>query len=277
MDSRPLTLPRGWYANTEREMREYLSLWKDFILPNNSQSTAAILPHAGWYYSGHYAYQFFTSLNYKPDLVILFGGHLLAGEPILKWDFNSCDTPFGALPVDLDLLGEMEKTISMQQDLRRDNSIEVFLPLLRWFWPETKILALRIPPDKKKLGLAENWWDLIRQYSDRPLLIGSSDLTHYGSNYNFFPELQGLEPKDWVKKNDKKILDALLEKRSSSIPEIAAENSNSCSAGAVAMTGRISEIQGWEPELIQYGSSLDRGPSDSFVGYATLSFQSGLN
>jgi AmmeMemoRadiSam system protein B len=77
---------------------------------------------------------------------------------------------------------------------------------------------------------------------------------------------------DWVKKeNDKGFIDRALRMDAKGLLEHALENDSACSAGAAISAMATSKALGAEKGiLLDYYTSYDIMPDDSFVGYAGI-------
>ena len=108
-------------------------------------------------------------------------------------------------------------------------------------------------------------------------MIGSTDLTHYGPNYDFTPRGTGPDALAWVREhNDRRLLDCLLGLRHNEALELAQRERSACSAGAAVAAARYAELRGAASgRLLEYATSHDRHPGSSFVGYAAISFPGG--
>jgi AmmeMemoRadiSam system protein B len=105
-------------------------------------------------------------------------------------------------------------------------------------------------------------------------LIGSTDLTHYGVNYDFFPEGSQKNPRKWVESSDKKIIEAMTSLKTQEILEISVRNHNACSAGAAAGAAYFASLSGVEKGLLlEYDTSLSKHKGDSFVGYCSVLYE----
>jgi AmmeMemoRadiSam system protein B len=104
------------------------------------------------------------------------------------------------------------------------------------------------------------------------LAIGSTDLTHYGPNYGFLKKGVGPASVAWVKKeNDKGFIDRALKMDAEGLLNHALENDSACSAGAAVSAMATCKALGSEKGvLLDYYTSYDIMPDDSFVGYAGI-------
>jgi AmmeMemoRadiSam system protein B len=102
--------------------------------------------------------------------------------------------------------------------------------------------------------------------------IGSTDLTHYGPNYGFMAKGGGPKSVEWVKKeNDQGFITEALRMDGEGLLKHAAEHYSACSAGAAASAVATSKKLGaGKGMLLEYYTSYDIMPDDSFVGYAGI-------
>jgi len=267
-------LPPGWYPRQTGAIEEFLEPFK-----KAGKSLAAIAPHAGWYYSGRLAALAVSSLDPQAETVVVIGGHLPEGMPVLCAREDGVKTPLGAMMIDKELREAFEKRMPTVPDRYQDNTVEVLLPMARYFFLESKLLWLRFPSElsSHEAGriLAETVTDLGRQI----VVLSSTDLTHYGRNYGFSPKGMGKPALEWVKKsNDLAFISAVLEGEPSAVLERAEEDRSACSAGAVLGALGFAAKMGKKAKLLEYSTSADVVASegdeipDSFVGYAAISF-----
>ena len=105
-------------------------------------------------------------------------------------------------------------------------------------------------------------------------IIGSTDLTHYGYNYGFVPKGSGQQAVQWVKdENDRQVIDAMLDMDPERVIQVALANQNACCAGAAATAiSAAKHLGATRAETVEYATSYDKNPSDSFVGYVGIVF-----
>lgn len=276
MGIRHRTLPVGWYPGSAQSCQEQIS---DFIagvkpLPAGTTVYGGIVPHAGWYFSGRLAAQVFylASRAIQPQVVCIFGGHLGGGSPPLLVSDEGWETPLGTIPIATEFFAPLQERFRFQEDYPGDNTIEIELPFVKHFFPQAKLLALRAPhsPLAIELGLAVS--EIARSLHRSLLAFGSTDLTHYGPNYGWSPQGYGTAAVKWVKEvNDKQFVDQALELDAAGVIETAARDNSACSAGAAAAAIAAAKAQGaTKAILVDYYTSYDIMPGDSFVGYAGI-------
>jgi len=285
-----LTLRRAefagnWYparaSECEAEIRGFLE--KSCILPpRNPNPVGGILPHAGWYFSGAIACNVIHCLKKAeppaPDVIVVFGMHLRPSSPNIMMPKGAWETPFGALPVAEDLAAEMLKRfpfrIETPDRFTQDNTVELQLPFIKYFFPQAKILALGVPPTDASLQIGKAVVETARRLGLTLKVIGSTDLTHYGVNYGFTGHGTASSAVDWVKQeNDRRIIEAMLDLDPERLISEALENQNACCPGAAATAIEAGKHLGAKAaESISYATSYDRSPGDSFVGYVGILF-----
>ncbi len=260
-----------WYPDNTSDIEELLTRWTEDI-SSEPERFSAIVPHAGWYYSGRIAARALKKVCDNKELVIIIGGHLPAGSNILAAFDEEIETPWGRLNNRTDLISSLKNKMIINEDLFNDNTVEVIAAMLPFFVPQSDIIWLRAPADQKSFILAEEIYELLSKTSISAVIIGSTDLTHYGSNYSFKPKGSGIEALRWVKEeNDAEIVSMLLELKYKDALNHAEKNKSACSAGAAAAAAYFAELNGKRRgELIEYMTSYDVTPSESFVGYAGI-------
>ncbi len=108
-------------------------------------------------------------------------------------------------------------------------------------------------------------------------MLGSTDLTHYGSNYGFLPQGRGSPALRWVRDvNDAAFIKAVEAGDENEVLLRAQKDSSSCSVGAVlGAMGFAREEGAKNARLLEYATSADTeltGVPDFFVGYAAFAF-----
>jgi hypothetical protein len=240
------------------------------------------LPHAGWYFSGAIAcnviHRLRTAAPTPADVIVLFGMHLHISSPNIMMAKGTWETPFGELAVAEDLAAEMAQqfVFSLETPDRHvpDNTIELQLPFIKYFFPEARILAMGVPPTEAALQIGRAVVETARQLGLSLKVVGSTDLTHYGPNYGFTGHGSGLSAVSWVKQeNDRRIIEIMLDLDDRRLIAEALENQNACCPGAAAAAIAAGKHLGaQQAQTLNYATSYDRSPGDSFVGYVGILF-----
>ena len=273
----------SWYpsraAECEREIRSYI----DRGNAGNAATTdriGGIVPHAGWFFSGDIACNVIYSLQQgeRPDTVVVFGMHLHPDAACYIMAEGAWQTPFGNLPVDEDLASELTGkfsfTLETPDNFTPDNTVELQLPFIKYFFREAKILAMGVPPHKHSLRIGQAVAKIAKKTGRRIKVIGSTDLTHYGTSYGFSPRGTGEKAVDWVRnENDRRVIAAMLEMDPEKVIAEARANQNACCAGAAATAIETAKnLDTHSAAEVAYATSYDKSPGDSFVGYVGIVF-----
>ena len=279
MNRRKRTLPRGWYPydgrDCKREIESYLEGWSPSQL-SSSKGRGGIIPHAGWYFSGKLATRVFASLTSKSkvEVVVLYGGHLSTQDVPRIMTEEACETPLGDIEIHADFVKTLMKRVEMRQESPNsgDNTIEIQLAMVKYFFPGAKLVGIRSPLSLKADTLGKEIAEIAKKEGISILAVGSTDLTHYGPNYGFLKKGIGPASVEWVKReNDRGFIDQALKMDAEGLLKHALENDSACSAGAVLSAMATCKALGSDKGvLLDYYTSYDIMPDDSFVGYAGI-------
>ena len=244
---------------------------------------AGIVPHAGWVYSGHTAATVYYNINRlsQPETFILIGSVHVSGvdKPAIMPE-GSWETPLGEIDINSTLASRLLKecpdllTEKLECHLM-EHSIEVQVPFIQHLFPEADIIPIMVPPTKEAPLLGSKLAELLK--NEEVMVVGTSDLTHYGLNYGTQDMGTGKKALTWVKEvNDKRIIDLCLTMNAEGIVPEAAKNLNSCGPGALSATVAYARALGISSgELLHYTTSYDAEPMgepSNFVGYAGIVF-----
>lgn len=273
MAVRQRMLPAGWYPANQSgcvsEIESFLAGVKP--LPAGTRVYGGLIPHAGWYFSGKLAARVFylNAQVTQPQVVCIFGGHLGGDSPPLLVTEDAWATPLGEAPLAAEFYKPLLAKIPMKAEYPGDNTIEVNLPFIKHFFPNSQVLAVRSPQSDTALKLGNAVAEVARDLGKTILFFGSADLTHYGPNYGWAPKGYGAAAVKWVKEvNDKRFMDAVLELDARGAVTAANQDQSSCSAGApAAAIAGAQKMGATRAILVDYYTSFDVMPGDSFVGY----------
>jgi len=279
MQIREYSLPQGWYPRDPEDVKSSISRFlaeKDIF----RRSRCAISPHAGWFYSGRIASVGVANLEDDAETVAVIGGHLSAGSPVLFAMEDAVRTPFGAMQIDKELRSALKKELDGEEDKFRDNTVEVLLPMVHYFFPKTMLLWIRLPAAVSSYEAGKLILRVSVKLGRKINVLGSTDLTHYGRNYGFMPQGSGRQALRWVSEvNDANFIKAVEGGNSNEVLLCAEKDFSACSAGAVlGAMGFADAGKFGGAKLLEYGTSADAQSDDtipdSFVGYASMAFVS---
>lgn len=275
MKIRRRVLPPGWYPEGGEETRRTIERYLEGLRAiKDTEGIAGIVPHAGWDFSGRIALATFLRIRNPVDTLVVVGGHLSPAAGILAAREGGYETPLGVVSADLELLKTIENLlpISIRDDRSVDNTVEVQLPFIKYLFPQARVLSLRAAPSSDSIELGRAINQAAQRLGITVAVIGSTDLTHYGSNYGFAPAGRGREAVRWVKEeNDRGFIRCLLLMEPEKALGHASRNQSACSAGAAVAALSFARENGVKKgELIEYLTSYDIYPNESFVGYAGI-------
>ncbi len=281
----------GFYPGTagvcESALERYLQKASS-TLARREKIVAGIVPHAGWVYSGHTAATVYYNINrlsagaaQPPRTFVLLGSVHVSGvnKPAIMPE-GSWETPLGEIEINSALASHLLKECPdlLTEKLEchfMEHSIEVQVPFIQHLFPEADIIPIMVPPMKEAHLLGGRLAELLR--GKEVMVIGTSDLTHYGPNYGLEGMGAGKKALTWVKEvNDKRIIDLCLTMDAEGIVPEATRNMNACGPGALAATVAYARALGVTGgELLHYTTSYDVEPAgepSNFVGYAGIVF-----
>ncbi|MBN2736182.1 MAG: AmmeMemoRadiSam system protein B [Spirochaetales bacterium] len=273
MSIRPPSLPSGWYPHSPNDVKSAIEEFQSQNILYKRNALAGMVPHAGWFFSGQLACDVIGRIKPDYETICIVGGHLPQGDKILAAKEQWFETPLGAIENNHELLQNIRSAFSVSEDNYHDNTVEIQLPLVKHFFPHAKILWLRVSPSKIAIELGQ--FLAQEKSASKMAVIGSTDLTHYGPNYQFTPKGQGPLAIDWVKNtNDKGFISHILNYELSEALDHANSHYSACSAGGAVCAAAFAKEMGIKQgQLLSYASSYDKHPSSSFVGYGAIIFE----
>lgn len=278
MTTRKAMLAGRWYPGSEGACRQEIEGLIEEKTPSQS-GIGGIVPHAGWAFSGPVAVKVFQALaaaDPQPELLLVFGTHQSPNSSPHISRASAFETPLGPLAADGELAGEVAEKLGLPQDPAdsgwgsADNTIEVQLPLIKYFLPEVKLVVTGPPFSAEAIEIGRAVAAAAKAQNVPVAVVGSTDLTHYGPNYGFSPKGLGEAAVRWVKdENDPRLIRKILDMDPEGVIEEAARNHNACVPGAVAAAITASkELGAAAATLLDYRTSYDIHAAPSFVGYA---------
>jgi AmmeMemoRadiSam system protein B len=254
-----------FYPGSPRELdREVRLLTRDAGV--KIPARGIIVPHAGYVYSGAVAGEVFSSVEI-PDRHIIFGpNHTGIGADAAIMTRGTWRMPWGEVPIDEDLAGRLlAASPLLSEDLSAhsgEHSLEVQLPFLKRFRERYRFVPVALGrlslPDCRSLG--EGIAGVIREDPSPPLLIASSDMTHY-------------EPDAIARKKDDKAISRILALDPEGLYRtVRSERITMCGViPATVMLFAALSLGASEARLIKYATSGDAsGDYGQVVGYAGL-------
>ena len=244
--------------------REVRRLTRD--IPVKIPARGIIVPHAGYVYSGPVAGEVYSSVEIPDRQIIFCPNHTGAGAEAAIMALGAWRMPWGAVPIEEDLAGRLlGASALLSEDAsahRMEHSLEVQLPFLKRFRESFRFVPIALGrlslSDCRDLG--ESVAAVLRDDPSPPLLIASSDMTHY-------------EADAVAREKDRKAIARIL----SLDPEglyrtVRSESITMCGViPATVMLFAALSLGAREARLIKYATSGDvSGDYGQVVGYAGM-------
>ncbi len=248
-----------------------------------------IVPHAGWVFSGYTAAMTLKALSERNRLkrVVVFGADHwgIAGKGAVYAE-GSWQTPLGEAPIDAELAQALLSACPLlREDARahaREHSIEVQLPLMQLLNSDVKFVPINVSPSADAVKIGQAIGKVLKQDFPGVSVIGSTDLTHYGPQYNFTPGGTGPGGLDWARDNDRRVLKLIEGLRADQVVDETASRLNACGGGSTAAVIAAAAVMGAHRGLLlHYTTSAEvmadldgmyRATASDSVGYASVIF-----
>lgn len=272
----------NWYPARESKCRAQIEEWV-LDLPRvelPARLCGGIVPHAGWAFSGRVACYVIGLLAQKAraEVVVVLGSHMAPYSPEWIMGSGSWDTPFGALPIDEQVAGDLSRLLGVPAvdalDVSPDNTVELQLPFIRYFFPDARLVPLALAPRESCLSAGATIGRYLNERERGAIVLGSTDLTHYGPNYGFAPAGGGEKAANWVKReNDRRFIERVLDLDAAGALKTALKDHNACCPAAACAALEAGKAMGAKTAReILYANSWDLHPASSFVGYVGVLF-----
>lgn len=242
-----------------QEVRQYTAQEGEKV-----SALACVVPHAGYMYSGHVAGAVYARLQLPRRFVILCPNHTGYGKPLSIMTEGAWQTPLGQARIDPELGQALRLACSaLEEDElahRGEHAIEVQLPFLQTTLPGFSFVPIAVGTARYEplQTLGQALAAVLREASDKVMLISSSDMNHY-------------EPDDVTRVKDHKAIDRILALDARGLYDVVMKESISmCGFGPTVATLTAAGLLGaTSAELIKYATSADvSGDRSAVVGYA---------
>lgn len=241
----------------------------------------AVVPHAGWRYSGRTAARtlYCLSKRSKPEVCVVFGSDHLGVSTHKILPIGVWDTPFGVIPVAEKvcetIVQSLQKLIVVDiKAHNREHSIEVIAPMIRYFFPNIQLVPIIVRSELSSLELGKQIAIILQNLGIPMIFLASSDLTHYGELYGFTPVGLGQSGFQWMQSNDSRMISCMKACNGQAVLTEARKSLNACGSGAVAaLLGIVQNHRKKRGFLVEYTTSHGNAPVGDFtlgVGYAGI-------
>lgn len=254
-----------FYSSSDSELRKEVASYIKKDLPKEDV-ICAISPHAGYMYSGGVAGAVFSRINYPKSIILIGPNHTGMGEKISIYSKGDWELPNGNVKID-DLLSNqiIKNTKLIKEDVQShvwEHSLEVQIPFIQFFFKDFKIVPIVIKyidlESCKEIGNAIS--QAISNYSEKVLIIVSSDMTHY-------------EPDSAVRKKDKMAIDKIINLDPEGLYNVVKTKNITMCGFIPAVIGLFASLKlnAKSAEVVGYATSGEiNNDYNSVVGYAGI-------
>jgi AmmeMemoRadiSam system protein B len=223
----------------------------------------AVVPHAGYIYSGRTAAHVYASLPDADTFVMLGPNHTGYGSPV-SVSSETWSTPLGEAGADLEFIRALPKRIIYQDETahKYEHSLEVQLPFLQYRFKDFKIvpICMGMQDEETAMEVGQEIAEAVRKVDKKVVIIASSDFTHY-------------RPDKVTRENDKYYIESIL---NMDIPgfyqRLQKRDASVCGYGPIAaMLAAAKSLGAKKATLLNYSTSGDAtGDVSAVVGYAGI-------
>jgi len=276
-----------FYKGTSEALRSQVA---GYLIPDADKVRALgiLSPHAGLMYSGAVAGAVYSSIELPKTIVLIGPNHTGLGSPVSLMSSGSWETPLGTVEIDEALAASiLSNSTRIHEDTLahvREHSLEVQLPFIQYLYPTASIVPIQMLDTRLETCLEVGravgeaikgrsqgkTWEKHReaegnseprtQNSELPLIIASSDMSHY-------------EQAATAKEKDLKAIHQMLNLDPEGLYRVVKNYGiTMCGYGpAVAMLTACKILGATRAELIKYANSGDvSGDYEQVVGYAGI-------
>lgn len=257
-----------FYPAAAEGLKKQLSGWEDKTSVKIN-AKGAVMPHAGYIYSGAVAAATISRISPKETYIILGPNHTGMGTAFSLMSKDNWQTPLGQVAIDKKLA---ENILTNTKFIKEDSlahlyehSIEVHLPFLQHLYQDKfKIIPMVVASSElkalKAVGMELALAIKKEKIEEEVLIIASSDMTHY-------------ESQEDATTKDHAAIEAVLKLDEDLLFKRVKENNISmCGYGpAIIMLSAAKLLGAKKGELVRYQTSGDTsGDYSAVVGYAGI-------
>ncbi len=153
---------------------------------------AVIAPHAGYQFSGRTAGQAFHQIapGSFSRAIVLGPTHYLAFRGLAVAPHECFRTPLGDARIDTVAAREIadgDHRFSLRPDAhQQEHAIEVLIPFIQYLNPDALLLPIAVG-EMTLQDVYDAADRLLPFWNEETLVVVSSDFTHYGAHFNYFP------------------------------------------------------------------------------------------
>lgn len=243
-----------WYSDDPSELADELDEYLNNVKKENLNVKAAVVPHAGYMYSGQTAAHSFRQLPGGTEKVIILGTahrYPLKGASVQDYDFYN--SPLGKVKVSSDIKSILTEkcVVSVEEADYEEHSIEIEIPFLQRVLGQFEIIPIIVG----KVNSTEFSEVLEKYFTDKTVIVASVDLSHF-HGYNDAKQL------------DKYSIDCILNLDAEGIDDAEID-----SPYAIKALLELAKRKNWKTKLLDYKNSGDvMRDKGKVVGYSAIVF-----
>lgn len=184
--ARPPAWAGQFYPRDHRAIGAMLDSWEADQRPRPRPGPwlAALVPHAGWQYSGRLAFETLAQIDFPPQTIVFCPRHTGLGPPWAVWPGAAWEVPGATIAADGALAARLSAEIDglMLDDAphQEEHAIEVLLPMIARLAPHTRVVGVAVGMRglEELLRFGDQLADVVAALPQRPLLLVSSDMHH---------------------------------------------------------------------------------------------------
>lgn len=233
---------------------------------NVKNALGIISPHAGYAYSGSVAGKTYASAMTDKTNFILFGPNHSGEGSDIATSLEVWKTTAGNVETNHELINKLGIHVD-EEAHTYEHSLEVQLPFLQTLYKNFKIVPICL-----KEADFHTLEKLAKKFDKNSFYIASSDFIHFGPNYEYTPATS--DPLKFVGNIDKKLIDMICKLDAKGFyNEVANNNYTVCGAVPITLLMLVMKSIGAKKGLlIDYKTSYEVAPAESFVSYAGIVF-----
>ncbi|MCK5218998.1 AmmeMemoRadiSam system protein B [bacterium] len=253
-----------FYESSPKALRAQVEKLWPHPQPQTHPCLAAVVPHAGYIYSGRVAAGVYARLEPADTYILIGPNHTGRGERLALTAEDAWETPLGRVPMDKKLSQEILKHCEFIREdnlaHREEHSLEVQLPFLQMKGRPFSIVGLLIGTWDMKIikGLGMAIAEAVGGTKQKVVILASSDMNHF-------------ENLEQTRRLDHLALQKVLALDPDGLMEIVSrENISMCGAApAAAMLTAAREMGARNAAIVDYATSAEAGGDEErVVGYA---------
>ncbi|MCK4928619.1 MAG: MEMO1 family protein [Methanosarcinales archaeon] len=253
-----------FYPGTLKHLKRELNRCFAASVDQTRDVVGAVVPHAGYTYSGPTAAHVYAALPKADTYVILGPNHTGVGS-LVAVSQETWETPMGEVPADNEFVKMLAGgIIDIDENAHRyEHSIEVQLPFLQYrFSHQFKIvpICMGMQDEQTAMEVGNQLTQVIRDSSKKVVIIASSDFSHY-------------VPDKVARDTDNYLIESVLDMDVDEFyARLAERNASACGYGPItAMLVASAQLGATGGILLDYSTSGDAtGDTSAVVGYAGI-------